>query len=86
MLVLFVVVFGGIIIMSLIGIKRAYICPECKEKWALKWSEVLQGDECKYCGHFVSAENFVPPKASYLKYLQKCSPITYKKKEEDEEN
>lgn len=83
MMTLIVVLLGGIILISLMGMKRAYICPNCKEKWALEWQERQQGDRCKHCGHFVSAKDFVPPKASYLKYLQKCSPITYKKKEKE---
>ncbi len=76
-----IIILGGIILMALMGIKKAMICPKCKAKWALEWSEVLQGDRCKYCGHYVHASEFVPPKASYLKNLQKWSPITYKYKE-----
>lgn len=83
MMTLIVVLLGGIILMSLIGIKRAYTCPKCKEKWALEWENGHQRDRCKECGHYIYAKDFVPPKTSYLKYLQKCSPITYKKKEKE---
>lgn len=81
-----IVVFGGIIAMSVSGILLATRCPECKRWFALKWQELHQRDICKYCAWFVYAKDFVPPKASYLKWLRRFSPITYKKKEEDEEN
>lgn len=81
--ILIAILMGGIILMSLMGIRAAMICPKCKAKWALTWQEGHQRDRCKYCGYYVHVCDFVPPKVSYLKFLQNYSPITYKYKKGD---
>jgi phage FluMu protein Com len=81
------VIMGGIIAMSLSGAYLALKCPKCKTPFGLKWQEAHQRDICKNkdCDYMVYAKEFVPPKASYLKWLQQMSPLTHKKKEEEEE-
>lgn len=79
-----VVIFGGIIAMSISGAYLALKCRECGKAFALKWQPAHQRDKCKYCGACVYAKDFMPPKASYLKWLQKFSPITYKKEKKDD--
>jgi hypothetical protein len=72
-----VVIFGGIIIMGISGAILAMRCPECKKWFALKWQEAHQRDKCNNtdCDYVTYAEHFVPPKVSYLKMLQRYSPI-----------
>jgi hypothetical protein len=74
------VIMGAFIVMSISGIILALKCPNCKRWFALKWQDVHQRDICKHCAWFVYAKDFVPPRTSYLKWLQKYSPITYKRK------
>ncbi len=81
MAVILLLFFG----ISLMGFINALQCPECKKLFALQWQEVHKRDKCKYCSHVVYAKDFVPPKASYLKFMSKCSPITRSINDESED-
>ncbi|MGD2072872.1 MAG: hypothetical protein PVG65_05235 [Candidatus Thorarchaeota archaeon] len=81
-----VALLGGIILMSIIGALLATKCPNCKKLFSLKWQPEHQRDICKHgCGYTIYVKHFVPPKASYLRWLHKYSPLTYKKENKNDE-
>lgn len=69
------VIFAGILATTISGILMALRCPNCKRWFALVWQDLAQRDICKYCAWTVDAKDFVPPKASWLKWLEAYSPL-----------
>ena len=73
--IVILVIFLGILTITISGTILALKCPNCKRWFALVWQNAHQRDICKYCAWTVDAKDFVPPKASWLKWMQTFSPL-----------